>query len=56
MELNLTDNLKNYMITVEEVHVVELYRQALSKHFADIGIVIHQGKLVSSSLTEKHKF
>ena len=56
MELNLTDNLKNYMLTVEEVRIVELYRTALEKHFADIGLVIHQGKLVSASLTEKFKY
>ena len=43
-------------LTVEEVRLIELYRGALTKRYAEIDIVIHDGKLVSASLTEKFKF
>jgi len=48
---NKKDNL-----TIDELKVLELYRDALVKQYADIALVIHNGKLTSASLTEKFKF
>ena len=43
-------------LTPDELRLIELYRGALSKRYAEIDIVIHDSKLVSASLTEKFKF
>ena len=54
--INLTENHQNAILTVDELKLLEIYRGALTKQYADIGLVIHNGKLVSASLTEKFKF
>ena len=56
MELVLTENLKSAKLTIDELRLIEIYRGAVTKRYADIAAVIHDGKLVTASLTEKHKF
>ena len=56
MELGLTNITKTYTLSSEEARIIELFRSALKKEYADIGIVIHNGKLVSASVNEKFKF
>lgn len=56
MELDLTKYPKVYNLSLDEVRIVELWRTVLIKQYADIGFVMHQGKLVSASVNEKLKF
>lgn len=43
-------------LTADEIRVIELYREALVKRYADLHLIVHDAKLASASLTEKFKF
>jgi hypothetical protein len=52
----LTDNVLIVNLSPDELRLVELFREALAKRYAEVTFVIHNGELASASLTEKFKF
>lgn len=54
--MELKENEKFYRLTPFESTIIDLYRRAALLNFAELLLIVHNGKLVTANLTEKQKF
>jgi hypothetical protein len=52
----LTPDIDLTKLSSDEIRLIELYRAALAKKYAELTLTVHNGELASAALTEKFKF